>query len=90
MKLALLAILFVPVLAFAENSVPEQPEPAKVVSELIVGRQIVTTYYNEVTEQVCTYSESQAPAAPALTCAPVRDLSDKAMRNVKERAASIR
>jgi len=90
MKLALLAILFVPVLASAANSAPAQPEPAKVVSELIVGRQAVTTYFNEVTEQVCTYSESQPPAAPALTCVSLYTLSDDAQTNVKERAAAIR
>jgi hypothetical protein len=90
MKLALLAILFVPVLAFAENSVPAEPEPAKIVSNLIVSGASVVTYYNETTEQVCTYAASVNGTAPALTCASVRELSDKAVRNVRERAASIR
>lgn len=87
MKLALLAILFVPVLASAANSELPEPEQAKIVSYLLVDGRDVLTYFNEVTEQVCTYANS---TNPALTCVNLHALSDDAQANVKERAASIR
>lgn len=99
MKLALLAILFVPLIGAcsqqtenrpAPNPDAVQPEAAKVVSMLIVGSATVTTYYNETTEQVCTYAPSGINGAPTVACAPLRELSDNAIRNVKERAAAIR
>jgi hypothetical protein len=90
MKLALLAILFVPFLASAATSAPAQPEPAKVVSELIVGEQAVLTYFNETTEQVCTYAASINSTAPSLTCVSIYTLSDDAQQNVRDRAAAFR
>lgn len=99
MKLALLAILFVPLIGAcsqqtenrpAPNPDAVQPEAAKVVSLLIVGSATVTTYYNETTEQVCTYAPSGINGAPTVACAPLHTLSGTAGKIIRERAASIR
>lgn len=97
MKRILLALLLVPAISHAGTitirSAPELPtdaEAAKVVSNLIVSGASVVTYYNETTEQVCTYAASVNGTAPALSCVTIYSLSDDAQTNVKARAASIR
>lgn len=89
MKLALLAILFVPVLASAANSAPAETEPAIIVSRLIVEEQVIVTYYNEATDQVCTYGPTEA-VRPQLTCVLRTDLSVKASDRIKQLSRFLR
>lgn len=95
MKRFLLALLLVPAISHAGTitirSAPELPadaEQAKVVSNLIVSGASVVTYYNETTEQVCTYAASINGTAPALSCVTVYSLSDDAREKVLARAAA--
>lgn len=89
MKLALIALLFVPMFAFAEESVAQtaEAETAVVVSRVLIEGRSVVTYYNEITEQVCTYAAaSQHGLAPSLNCVNLHSLNDAAQEKVKARA----
>lgn len=95
MKRALMLLLLVPAFAqagtvtirSADDVQKAESENAIVVSRVIVESRAVVTYYNETTEQVCTYATSTNGSAPSLTCVFLHSLNDAAQDKVKARAA---